>query len=130
MPSLWLSAPFADPPHRSWVADITRLGNRSLFLSRHGPRKDEPLFADGRFDALAPCLIQDLRIREGRVVGTSSALEVEDPREGLVVHRSEPGEVLHNESPRRTLRTERVMRVSRLLSQCGDMAEVALSKRL
>ena len=54
---------------------------------------------DGRFDALASCHLEGLRVREDRAVGTLSALEANDPYKDSVVHRSEPGEVLGTESP-------------------------------
>ena len=71
-------------------------------LPHHAPRKEESPFSDGGFDAPASCLLEGLRVREGRLVATLSALEADDPQEDLVVHRSEPGEVLRTESPRHT----------------------------
>ena len=71
-------------------------------MPRHGPRKEEPPFTDGCFDVLASCLLENLRVREGGVVGTLSALKANDPQEDLVVHRSELGEAFRAESPRNT----------------------------
>ena len=73
-----------------------------LVLSCHGPREGEPSFTDGRFDALASCLLEGLRVRKGGVVGALSALEANDSQEDLVVRRSEPSEVLRAEGPRHT----------------------------
>ena len=70
-------------------------------LPRHGPRKEEPPFTDGRFDALASCLVERLRVREGGLVGALSAPKADDPQEDLV-HRSERGGVFRTESPRNT----------------------------
>ena len=50
-----------------------------------GPRKEEPPFADGRFDDVASCLLEGLRVREVGVVGTLSALEDNNSQEDLVV---------------------------------------------
>ena len=41
-----------------------------LVLPCHGPREEEPSFTDGRFDALASCLLEGLRVRKGGAVGT------------------------------------------------------------
>ena len=51
-------------------------GQSPLVLLCHGPREEEPSFAGGRFDALALCLLEGLRVRKGGVVGRLSALEV------------------------------------------------------
>ena len=48
---------------------------------------------DGCFGALASCLFEGLRVREGGVVDTLSALETNDSQEDLVVGRSELVEV-------------------------------------
>ena len=42
-------------------------GQSALDLPRHGPRKEELPLTDSRFDALASCLLEGLRIREGGV---------------------------------------------------------------
>ena len=67
-------------------------------LPRHGPRKEEPPFTDGRFDALASCLVERLRVREGGVVGTLSALKANNPQGDLV-------QVFRTESPSNTRTT-------------------------
>ena len=99
MPSLWLSArsPALPTGHRR---EHHPTGQSPLALPRHGPRKRESSFTYGRFDALASCLLEHLRVREGGVVGTMSALKAKDPQKDLVVHRSELGEVFRTESPR------------------------------
>ena len=74
-----------------------------LVLSCHGPREGEPSFTDGRFDALASCLLEGLRVRKGGVIGTLSALEANDSQEYFTVCRSEPSEVFRSEGPRHTL---------------------------
>ena len=51
---------------------------------------------------VASCLIEDLHIREGGVVGTLSALAANNSQEDLVVRQSEPGEVFRAEGPRHT----------------------------
>ena len=81
--------------------NITRLGNRPLLCRATAPAKKN-LRLRGRFDALASCLLERLRVREGGVVGTLSALKSNNPQEGLVVHCSELGEVFRTESPRST----------------------------
>ena len=48
------------------------------------------------------CLLEGLRVREGGVVGTLSALEANDSQEDFVVRGSELGEVFHAERPRHT----------------------------
>ena len=73
-------------------------GSSPLALPCHGLRKEEPSFTNSRFDALASCLLERLRVREGGVVGTLSALKANNPQEDLVVHRSELGEVFRTES--------------------------------
>ena len=45
------------------------------------PRKEEPSFTDGRFDALTSCLLERLRVREGGVVDALSALKANNPQE-------------------------------------------------
>ena len=60
------------PPHRSSIP---------RFPAPH-PLKEPPL-ADGRFDALAPRLLERLRVREGGVVGTLQGLEANDSPGGL-----------------------------------------------
>ena len=57
---------------------------------------------DGRFDGLASCLLEGLRVRKSGVAGALSALEANDSQEDLVVRRSEPSEVLRAEGPRHT----------------------------
>ena len=59
-------------------------------LPHHGPRKLESPFTDVRFNALASCALEGLRVREGRVVATLSALEANDPQEDLVVRTETP----------------------------------------
>ena len=51
------------------VAKMTRLGNRSL-LPCHAPAKKEPIFTDGRFDAVATCHPEGHRVRDGEMVST------------------------------------------------------------
>ena len=48
------------------------------------------------------CLLESLRVRKGGVVGTLSALEVNDSKEDVVVRRSDPSEALRAEGPRHT----------------------------
>ena len=50
-------------------------GQSLLALPCHGPRIKEPPFTDDRFDALATCHLEGLRVRDGDVVCTRSALE-------------------------------------------------------
>ena len=58
---------------------------------------------DGRrFDALATCQPEGVRVREGGVVGRKSALEVIGSQKDLVVSRSELGEVFRSEGSRHT----------------------------
>ena len=52
------------------------------------PPQTEPPFTDERFDALAACHLEGLRVREGGVVGTKSAMEANDSQGDLVVSRS------------------------------------------
>ena len=73
----------------------------SSINEHHGPREEEPSFTDGRFDALASCLLEGLHVRKGGAVGTLSALEANDSQEDLV-RRSEPSKVLLAEGPRHT----------------------------
>ena len=70
-------------------------------MPRRSPRKEKPPLADGGLDALAACLFEGLRVREGGVVGTLSALEANDSQEDLV-HRSESGQGFGAEDPRHT----------------------------
>ena len=95
LPSLGCSPP-------AFVPTDARLGSRSLLLPRHGPRRKEPPLTDGRFDALATCHLQGLRVREGRVVGMKSTLEAIDSQESLVMSRSKLGKVFRSEGPRHT----------------------------
>ena len=44
----------------------------------YGPRKEEALFADGRLNALALCLLESLGVRH-EVVSALSAPEANDP---------------------------------------------------
>ena len=74
-------------------------GSSPLALPRHGLRKEEPPFTNGRFDALASCLLERLLVREGAVVGKLLALKADDLPEDLVVHHSELGDVFRTESP-------------------------------
>ena len=67
-------------------------GSSPLALPRHGLYKEEPPFTNGRFDALASCLLERLLLREGAVVGKLSALKADDLPEDLAVHRSELGD--------------------------------------
>ena len=71
-------------------------------MSCHDPREEKPSFTDGRFDALASCLLEGLRVRKDGVVGALSTLEANDLQEELVVHRSGPSEVWRAEGPRHT----------------------------
>ena len=57
---------------------------------------------DGRFDALASCLLEGLHVLKGGVAGTPSAVEADDSQEDSVVRRSEPRGVLRAEGPRQT----------------------------
>ena len=61
------------------------VGLLPLVLSRRGPRKEETPFMDGRFDALVSFLFEGIRIREGRVVATLSALEAKDSQAGFTL---------------------------------------------
>ena len=55
-------------------------------LCRGTPSAKEQLpFTDGRFDALATCYLDGLRVREGGRVGTKSALEANGSQEDFVV---------------------------------------------
>ena len=76
-------------------------GSSAPVLPRHGPRKEEPPITDDRSNVLASCLLEGLRVREGGVVGTLSALEANDSQEDLV-HRSESGQGFGAEDPRHT----------------------------
>ena len=69
------------------VPNTTRLENRSLCLPRHGLCKKEPPFTDGRFDALATCHLEDLRVRENGMVSAKTALEATRKRTCVVVSR-------------------------------------------
>ena len=55
---------------------------------------------DGRFDALASCLLEGLHVLKGGVAGTPSAVEADDSQEDSVVRRSQPSEMLSGEGPR------------------------------
>ena len=77
-------------------------GSSAPVLPRHGPRKEEPPITDDRSNVLASCLLEGLRVREGGVVGTLSALEANDSQEDSVARRSEPSDVLRAEGPRHT----------------------------
>jgi len=57
------------------------------------------MFTDGRFDALATCYLEGLRVREGGVVSTKSELEANDSQKDLVVSRSKLGKVFRSEGP-------------------------------
>ena len=70
-----------------------------LALPCHGARKDEPPFTDSFFDALSTCHLEGLRIREGGVVSTKSALEANDSQKGFVLSRSKQRKVFHSEGP-------------------------------
>ena len=63
------------------VPNSNRLSDRSLLRRATALAKQEPPFTDGRSDALATCHVEGLRVREGDVVGTRSALEVNDSQE-------------------------------------------------
>ena len=56
-----------NPPAAGHDAHVRR--QPPLVLSHQGPGKEEPPFTDGRFDALASCHPEGLRVREGGVVG-------------------------------------------------------------
>ena len=81
MPSLWLSArsPALPTGHRR---EHHPTGQSPLASPRHGPRKEEPPLTDGRFDALASCLVERLRVLEGGVLGALSALKANNPHGG------------------------------------------------
>ena len=67
-PGLGLSPPVT-------AVHITLLGERpSLRRATPPAKKSRRFFTDGRFDALASRLLEGLRVREGAVVGTLSAL--------------------------------------------------------
>ena len=57
---------------------------------------------NGRFDAMASCLREGLRVRKGGVVDTLWALKANISPDDMVVRRSEPTEVLRAEGPRHT----------------------------
>ena len=73
-----------------------------MHISCRGPRKNEPRFTDGRFDAVVTCHLEGLRVREGGMIGPKSALEANDLQEDLVVSRSKLGKVFRSEGPRHT----------------------------
>ena len=65
-------------------------------MPRHGPRKKEPAFPDGGFDGIETCHLESLRIPQGGVVGTMSALEAND----CSIEPTQLGEVFRSEGPR------------------------------
>ena len=67
----------------------------------YGPRREEASLADGRLNALAFGLLESLGVRH-EVVSALPSLEANDPREEVVVCRSELSEVLLAESPSQT----------------------------
>ena len=69
----------------------------------HAPRKEEPPLTDDRFDALALCHLEDLRVREGGMVSTKSVLKGPVSQQDVVVSRSKLDKVFRPEVPRRTL---------------------------
>ena len=104
MPSLKLSARSRVLP-TSHRPEHYRTGQSLLASPRHGRRKKEPPFTDdGRSDAPATKErhFEGLRVREGGVVGTNSALAANGSQEGLVVSRSKIGKVFRPEGPRHT----------------------------
>ena len=60
------------------------------------------MFTGGRFGALATCHLEGLRVREGGVVSTKSAVEANDSQKDLVVSRSKLGKVFRSEGSRAT----------------------------
>ena len=66
------------------------------------PPKEEPPFTDGRFDALASRHLEGLRVREGGMVSSKSALEANDSLKDLVASRSKLGKVFRSKGPRHT----------------------------
>ena len=66
------------------------------------PKKRPAVYGCGRFDALATCNLEGLRVREGGVVGTKSALEPNDWQEDLIMSRSKLGKVFCSEGSRHT----------------------------
>ena len=84
--------PVSGPFHRSssqpspdWVIAL-------CVAARRPPQRRAPVLQMAVADALASCLLKGLRVREGRVVDTLSALEAENAQEDSVMHRSEHGE--------------------------------------
>ena len=74
-----------------------------MVLPRHGPREKEPPLTDGRFDALATCHLEGIRVRAGGGVdSTKPALEANDSQKNLVASRSKLGKVFRSEGPRHT----------------------------
>ena len=91
--------PVSGPPHRSSSRASPVWVNGPRFVVPRPPRR-EPTFTECRSDALASCLLEGLRVRNGGVAGTLSALEANDSQEDSVVRRSAPSEVLRAEGPR------------------------------
>lgn len=69
-------------------------------LPRHVPRKEQLSLTYGRFAALPSRALEGLRVRESRVVAMLTALEASIPQEDLLMHRSEPVQVVFTENPR------------------------------
>jgi len=93
MPSLELSARSRALP-ASHRPEHYATHSSLLALPCNGPRKKKPRFKGDRLDALATCHLEGLRIREGGVLSTQSALEATASQEDLVVSRSKLDELL------------------------------------
>ena len=83
MSSLDLSARSRVLPN-SYRPEHYPTGYSLVALPPHVPRKEEPPFTGGRFDALPTCHLEGLRVREGDMVSTKSALEANDSQQDLL----------------------------------------------
>ena len=93
----FLADPVPGSPHRP--SSRTSPAGLPRICPLYGPREKETLFADGRLNALAICLLEGLGLRHA-VVGVLSAMEAtDDPKEELAVRAVENSEVRHAESP-------------------------------
>ena len=101
MPSLTLSA-WSRVHHTSRRPDHYPTGYSFLALPNHAPRNEEPPFTNGPFDALETCRLECLRVREGNIVSTKSALEANGSQQDMVVSRSKLGKVFRSDGSRHT----------------------------
>ena len=81
-----LNCPSGSPHHPS-PRTLPPTGLSLLALPCYGSSEKELPFTNDRFDALATCHREGLRVGEGGVVGTRS-LEANDSQEGLAVSRA------------------------------------------